>query len=68
MTRFIRKTNLLMQFKEVNLPIGATYLCKRLDVPQATVGRMLTQMEKDGLLEKSVFFFAVFCGRNRNLR
>ncbi len=52
MTRFIRKTNLLMQFKEVNLPIGATYLCKRLDVPQATVGRMLTQMEKDGLLEK----------------
>jgi GntR family L-lactate dehydrogenase operon transcriptional regulator len=41
-----------MQFKEVNLPIGATYLCKRLDVPQATVGRMLTQMEKDGLLEK----------------
>lgn len=52
MTKSINKTDLLMEVKESNLPIGASYLSKKIGIPQATIGRMLTQLENEGLLEK----------------
>lgn len=43
---------LLNAIKEFNLPVGAIYLSDKLNITPATTGRMLANLEKDGLLEK----------------
>jgi DNA-binding FadR family transcriptional regulator len=43
---------LLKAIKKCEFPTGSTYLSQKLNIPPATIGRNLTQLEKDGLLEK----------------
>jgi GntR family L-lactate dehydrogenase operon transcriptional regulator len=42
----------LNEIKETEFPIGAKQLSLKLSIPQATIGRMLTDLENDGLIEK----------------
>lgn len=43
---------ILKKIKSLAIPVGATYLSGSLDIPSATVGRILSRLEADGLLEK----------------
>lgn len=42
----------LREIYEQHAPAGATILCKRLNISQATAGRLLSDMENLGLVEK----------------
>lgn len=43
---------LLKYMQEYSLPVGAIFLGEELQIAQATVGRMLAQLEKDGYIKK----------------
>ena len=38
--------------KDSTIPLGAVCLSEKLNIPPATIGRILVKLEKDGLLEK----------------
>ena len=44
--------SILRQMSYTELPVGAVYISKHLNIPQATVGRMLKQLEKDGMVQR----------------
>lgn len=43
---------LLYTIRDARQPVGATYLAEKLHIPQTSIGRILLQLEKDGLLTK----------------
>lgn len=43
---------LLQMIKDSNMPIGAQHLSEKLSIPQASIGRLLLQLEKKGFLKK----------------
>lgn len=47
-----KEMRILCAVKEASLPVGAAYLSKKMDIPQATIGRALYELEKRGLIEK----------------
>ncbi len=44
--------SILQAVEKLTFPAGASYLCKELNYSQATIGRILLECERDGLLEK----------------
>ncbi|MDL2253964.1 FCD domain-containing protein [Ruminococcaceae bacterium OttesenSCG-928-I18] len=42
----------LQEIDSIGIPVGAALLSTRLDIPQATVGRILSKLEKEGYLTK----------------
>jgi len=46
------KINILKEIKSNGLPVGASYLKTKIGLSQATIGRILLDCEKEGLLEK----------------
>lgn len=48
-----QKLSLVLQtIKEAGLPVGASYISSRLNMAPATVGRILAELDKNGLLTK----------------
>lgn len=43
---------ILKKMQEIRLPVGATYLSSQLSIPPASIGRILAELEKEGLVEK----------------
>jgi GntR family transcriptional repressor for pyruvate dehydrogenase complex len=52
MTNELDKMKLILTIRESDIPVGAAFLSEKLNIPPATIGRMLAKLEKDGLLEK----------------
>jgi len=42
----------LTAIMEANTPVGATYLTTIINIPPATIGRIMQKLENDGMLEK----------------
>lgn len=47
-----RELEILRAIDEKTEPVGAIYLSETLDIPSATIGRMLSELERNGFLEK----------------
>lgn len=47
-----KDSDILKAINEIGLPVGATYLSKRLLVPPATIGRSLAELDEAGLIKK----------------
>lgn len=43
---------ILSEIKYSDFPLGAVFLSEKLNIPQASIGRVLAELEKKGLLEK----------------
>lgn len=43
---------ILKEMSEANIPVGAIYLGEKLQIPQASVGRILQQLEEENLVAK----------------
>jgi GntR family transcriptional repressor for pyruvate dehydrogenase complex len=46
------KLLILNSIRESGVPVGAVYLSERLNIPSATVGRVLSSLENEGYIEK----------------
>lgn len=47
-----RTLQLLKLIRDLGMPVGASFLCDKMDLPQATIGRLLLSLEQQGYLEK----------------
>ena len=47
-----KATLILREIKDSKVPVGASFLSQKLSMPPATIGRILTQLEDEGLLQK----------------
>lgn len=49
---FDRQLSILKAINEKEEPVGAIYLSETLEIPSATIGRILIELERDGFLKK----------------
>ena len=47
-----KSLTILKSVQDAGIPIGATYLSKELSIPPASIGRILTELEDEKLIEK----------------
>jgi len=47
-----KTTTVLREIKNSGVPVGASFLSKKLAIPPATIGRILTKLDNEGLLQK----------------
>lgn len=47
-----KKKMVLQSVQEAGLPVGASYLSQKVDLPPATIGRVLAQLEEEELVTK----------------
>lgn len=57
---------ILKSIQDIGLPIGATYLSKKHDIPPATIGRTLAVLEEQGLIKKISNKGRVITDKGRN--
>lgn len=47
-----KKLQILQLVRDARMPVGAAFVCEKMGLPQATVGRMLLALEQEGFLQK----------------
>jgi len=52
MVDYEKTSEILKMISETGLPVGAAYLSKQLSIPSATVGRLLAELDREGLVKK----------------